>query len=296
MFLPIGETTVIDSIFGELEADDRIDDVYVSTNEEFADDFRRHLSDSPFSKPTVSVEAAGAENEKFGVVGALGELVEREGLDDDTLVIAGDNLFSFSLSEFVDAFDDYGATTVAAYDVGTLDRATQYGVIDTEGDRVVEFREKPSDPPSTLVSIACYAFPAETVGQFETYLSGDNNPDEPGWFIEWLIDREPVFAFPFEGAWFDIGTPDGYLDAFSWHLDGATIVHPEATVRNSDLGANVHVMRGATVVDSALEHTVVFPDVKLTDSELHSSIVDTRAELTGVTLSDAQVGANTSLE
>ncbi|AWB27106.1 sugar phosphate nucleotidyltransferase [Halococcoides cellulosivorans] len=295
MFLPIGDTTVVDRIFRDLEDDDRVDDVYVSTNEEFADDFREHLADSEFEKPAVSVEDASAESEKFGVVGALGQLVDREGIDSDTLVIAGDNLISFGLSEFIDTFEENGDTTIAAYDVGDLERATQYGVIDVDGDRVTEFQEKPDDPPSTLVSIACYAFTAETLGLFETYLSGDNNPDEPGWFITWLIDREPVRAFPFEGAWFDIGTPDGYLDAVSWYLDGGTLVHPDARVEDSDLGANVHVMEGATVTDSTLERSVVFPNATLRSCQIFSSIIDQNTQLEEVTLSNAQIGAYTSL-
>lgn len=42
MLLPVGETTVIDRILTELEEDDRIEHVYLSTNENFADDFRSH--------------------------------------------------------------------------------------------------------------------------------------------------------------------------------------------------------------------------------------------------------------
>ncbi|MFB6150811.1 MAG: sugar phosphate nucleotidyltransferase [Haloarculaceae archaeon] len=295
MFLPIGDTTVIDRIFRDLEEDDRVENVYVSTNEEFADDFRNHLAESPFEKPTVSVEEAREEDEKFGVVGALGGLVEREGLDSDTLVIAGDNLISFDVSEFIDDFVEHGSTTVAAYDVGDLESATQYGVIAVDDDRVTAFQEKPDDPPSTLVSIACYAFPAETMGLIDTYLSGDNNPDEPGWFIQWLIDREPVYAFSFQGAWFDIGTPEGYLDAVAWYLDGGTLVHPDATVRDSDLGQNVHVMEGATVVDSELERSVVFPDAKLSSCQIYSSIIDEETELEDVSLSNAQIGAHTQM-
>ncbi|MFW6436230.1 MAG: sugar phosphate nucleotidyltransferase [Halococcoides sp.] len=295
MFLPIGDTTVVDRIFRDLEDDDRIDDVYVSTNEEFAEDFREHLADSPFEKPTVSVEDASAESEKFGVIGALGQLFEREGIDSDTLVIAGDNLISFNLSEFLDTFEKHGETTIATYDVGDIERATGFGVVDVEGDRVVEFQEKPDDPPSTLVSIACYAFSAETLGLFETYLAGDTNPDEPGWFITWLIDREPVRAFPFDGAWFDIGTPEGYLDAVSWYLDEGTLVHPSATVEDSELGPDVHVMAGATVEDSKLERTIVFPDATLRSCQIFSSIIDEKTTLEEVTLSNAQIGAYTSL-
>lgn len=51
MLLPIGETTVIDRIPTELESDDRIEEVYVSTNERFAEDFQIHLDDSDLEKP-----------------------------------------------------------------------------------------------------------------------------------------------------------------------------------------------------------------------------------------------------
>ncbi|MFQ3320751.1 MAG: glucose-1-phosphate thymidylyltransferase, partial [Natronomonas sp.] len=56
MLLPIGETTVIDRIFGALEDDDRIEEVYVSTNERFAEEFEHHLAESDFEKPILSVE------------------------------------------------------------------------------------------------------------------------------------------------------------------------------------------------------------------------------------------------
>ena len=93
MFLPVGETTVIDRILGELERDDRIDEVYVSTNERFAADFEAHLEANDYGKAQLSVEDTTEEDEKFGVIGALAQLVDREDVDgEDLLVIAGDNL------------------------------------------------------------------------------------------------------------------------------------------------------------------------------------------------------------
>ncbi|WP_248515214.1 sugar phosphate nucleotidyltransferase [Salinarchaeum laminariae] len=295
MFLPIGDTTVVDRIFEELEADDRIDDVYVSTNERFAEAFEQHLAGASYEKPQLSVEDTNEESEKFGVIGALAQLADREALTDDTLVIAGDNLISFSVSEFLDHFQAAQAPTIAAYDVGSRDRATSYGVIDVEGDRVVDFEEKPEQPASTLVSIACYGFPADTLGLLETYLAGDNNPDEPGWFVQWLVDREPVSAFTFDEAWFDIGTPESYIDAVSWYLDGGQLVHPEAEVRESDLGENVHVMRGAEIIDTELERAIVFPDATLQSCEIRSSIIDEETVLENLNLAGAQIGAHTRI-
>ncbi|MFT4905236.1 MAG: glucose-1-phosphate thymidylyltransferase [Natronomonas sp.] len=294
MLLPIGETTVIDRIFGALEDDDRIEEVYVSTNERFAEEFEHHLAESDFEKPILSVEDTTEESEKFGVVGALGQLVERENIDDDLLVVAGDNLIGFDLQEFIDYFESNGTATLAAYDVGDREKAKSYGLVDLDGDRVVDFQEKPDEPKSTLVSIACYGFPAESL-RFEEYLSGGNNPDEPGWFLQWLQSREPVNAFVFEEPWFDIGTPESYLEAIAWELDGDSVIAESATVENSTIGENVHVMAGANIIDSTLDGSVVFEDATISDCEIHETIIDEGTHIENVDLAGALIGAHTQL-
>ncbi|MFT4921921.1 MAG: glucose-1-phosphate thymidylyltransferase [Haloarculaceae archaeon] len=295
MLLPVGETTVVDQVLADLEDDDRIEEVYVSTNERFAEDFREHVADTPFEKPQLSVEETVEEDEKFGVVGALAQLVDREGLaGEDLLVVAGDNLISFDISEFLDFFEQRQGPTLAAYDVGSREKATSYGLVDMEGERVVDFQEKPSDPPSTLVSIACYAFPADAV-RFEEYLDGGNNPDEPGWFIQWLVDRSDVYAFSFDGAWFDIGTPESYLDAVSWALDGEAIVADSATVENADLGEDVHVMADATVRDADLDRSLVFPGATVEHAAVRDSLIDSEALVRDIDLTSALVGSHSQV-
>ncbi|QGN07156.1 NDP-sugar synthase [Halorhabdus sp. CBA1104] len=295
MLLPIGETTVIDRILDELESDDRIDDVFVSTNERFADDFLDHIADTDLQKPTLSVEQTVEEDEKFGVIGALAQLVEREGLEgEDLLVVAGDNLISFDLSDFLDTFEQREQPTLAAYDVGSRERAKSYGLINVEDDRVVDFQEKPDDPDSTLVSIACYAFPAEDV-RFEEYLEGGNNPDEPGWFIEWLVDRGEVYSFAFDGAWFDIGTPESYLEAIRWTLEGDSVIADSATVVDSTIGDNVHVLPGATVEDSTVSESIIFSDATVKDCEIHDTIIDRGTHVEHLDLAGALIGAHTQI-
>ena len=295
MFLPVGETTVIDRILEALEADDRIEEVFVSTNERFADDFEAHLADADFEKPVLSVEDTTGEDEKFGVIGALAQLVDREGIaGEDLLVVAGDNLISFDLADFLDAFEGFDAPTLAAYDVGSREKAKSYGLVHLDGDRVVDFQEKPADPKSTLVSIACYAFPADAV-RFAAYLEEGNNPDEPGWYMQWLQGRRDVHAFTFDGAWFDIGTPESYLEAVAWALDGGSIVADSATVERTEVGESVHVMAGARVEDSSLERSVVFPEATIVDCEVHDSIVDEGTHIEHVDLAGALIGAHTRL-
>jgi glucose-1-phosphate thymidylyltransferase len=291
MFLPVGDGTVIDIIFQDLEADNRVDEVFVSTNERFADDFESYIESSSYEKPTLSVEDTSEEDEKFGVVGALEQLIDRENVSDDLVVVAGDNLLSFDLSEFVDFFESKQTPCLAAYDVGSKDRASSYGLVQLDDDQVIDFQEKPDNPQSTLVSIACYAFPAETLPNFETYLADGNNPDEPGWLMQWLQNRGSVHAFTFDGAWFDIGTPESYLDAVSWYLDGETFIDDTATVEDSMLGNNVHLMAGASVVDSELERTVVFENTNIDAATVSDSVIDEESSIEAVDLTETLVGS-----
>ena len=295
MLLPLGDTTVIVRIYNQLETVDRIDEVYVSTNERFAADFDAHLADSSYEKPRLSVEQTAAEDEKLGVVGALSQLVEREGITGPLLVIAGDNLFDFEVDDFLDAFERRGAPTLATYDVGERERATAYGVVELDGDRVVGFREKPEEPASTLVSTGCYAFPPEAHSLFRTYLEDGNNPDEPGWFVQWLHSRQPTYAYAFEDTWFDIGTRESYLDAVAWQLDGDSKIAETATLENATIGPNVHVLPGATLVDTTVERSVIFPDVTLEASTVRRSIVDEGATLVGIDFDRAMIGAYTRI-
>jgi glucose-1-phosphate thymidylyltransferase len=295
MFLPIGDGTVIDRILRDLEGDDRIDRVLISTNREFAEEFRGYLAASAFEKPTVSVEETSFEGEKLGVVGALAQLIDRENVTDDLLVVAGDNYIGYDLSTFVDAFEQRDAPTLAAHDVGSLDRARSYGVVTLEDERVVDFQEKPENPESTLVSIACYAFPGDALGLFEEYLESGNNPDEPGWFIQWLQNRVPTYAFPFDDAWFDIGEPEAYLETVAFHLDGDAKVASGATVTDSEIGENVLILEDAKVTDASLAETVVFSGAEITGATLEGSIVDEEAVVDGIDLSGSLVGAYTRL-
>jgi glucose-1-phosphate thymidylyltransferase len=295
MMLPIGDSTVIDRILGELERDDRISEVFVSTNERFAADFEAHLAESSYEKPQLTVEDTTEEDEKFGVVGALAQLVDREGIaDEDLLVVAGDNLISFDVADFVDFFEDAGTPTIAAYDVGSREKAKSYGLVELDGDQVVDFQEKPEDPNSTLVSIACYAFPADSV-RFDEYLTEGNNPDEPGWFIQWLVENDAVSAFTFDGAWYDIGTPESYLEAVAWELDGENVVAESATVENTTLGDNVHVLEGAEIVNSSLDNSVVFPKATIHDSDVRQSIIDRETHIEDLDLAGALIGAHTHI-
>jgi glucose-1-phosphate thymidylyltransferase len=183
-------------------------DVHVVTNSRFAPDFERWSA----GRATVHDDGTTSNEDRLGAIGDVRFVVERTGSGDDLLVVAGDNLFEYSLADYVAWWRGKGtATAVALYDVGDHELATQYAVVDVdEDDRIVSFVEKPAEPESTLIATATYLYHRAHVPLLDAY-PGD--PDKIGAFIEWLHVREPVYGYRFAGEWLDIGDPSQLLEA-----------------------------------------------------------------------------------
>jgi glucose-1-phosphate thymidylyltransferase len=209
--LPIAGRPMIDWVCDRLEA--FTSDIHLITNARFAADFERWAAER--EHVTVHDDGTVSNEDRLGAIGDIAFVLERTGTDDDLLVVAGDNLFDFALADFaVFTLDKGVASAVAVYDCGDLELATHYGVVETDADdRVIGFEEKPSEPRSTLVATAAYVYHREHLPLVERYLSEGNPPDQPGRLIAWLYPREPVYAYRFEGPWFDIGNPEQLLQA-----------------------------------------------------------------------------------
>jgi glucose-1-phosphate thymidylyltransferase len=205
--LPVGGRPMVDWIVdrvGETSAEE----IHLVTNARFAADFARWAEDK---RVHVHDDGTTSNEDRLGAIGDI----EFVGLDDDLLVIAGDNLFDYSLADY-EAYWRLrpGASCVAVLDVGDPELAKRYGVVDVDGDdRVVGFVEKPEDPPTTLCATATYFYDREHVRLVSTYLEEGNPHDQPGNFIAWLHERAPVYAYRFSGEWYDIGDRDQLLEA-----------------------------------------------------------------------------------
>jgi glucose-1-phosphate thymidylyltransferase len=188
-------------------------DIHVVTNARFAEDFERWASGR--DGITVHDDGTTSNEDRLGAIGDIAFVLERAGAADDLLVLAGDNLFDFSLVDFVDFWRTKGtASAVAVHDCGDLELATHYGVVELDADdRLLGFEEKPSEPRSSLVATACYLYHSEHLPLVERYLADGNPPDQPGRLIAWLYARERVYGYRFTGAWFDIGNPEQLLEA-----------------------------------------------------------------------------------
>jgi glucose-1-phosphate thymidylyltransferase len=201
--LPVAGKPVIEHIIGKLDRLDEIDEIYISTNKKFESVFGKWLKGFGPKKRTrkrlrLIVEPSLKEEEKFGSVRAIDYFVKKFGVDDDVLVIGGDNIFSFDLNDFLGFSRGKKASAVAFFDMGDIDRVRgKFGVCILDGDsRITEFQEKPQEPK--MVS---------------EYLDDKNNPDAPGHFILWLSQKTPVHGFVSREKWYDIGSQETYKEA-----------------------------------------------------------------------------------
>jgi glucose-1-phosphate thymidylyltransferase len=210
--LPVGGRPIIDRIVDAVVAVDLVDEIHVVTNARKVDAFRRWADGSDV---IVHDDGTSSNDDRLGAIGDMLFVIEHAGLDDDLLVIAGDNLFEFDLNDFAAFWRSKGAASaVAVRDVGSLELAAQYGIValDDTG-RIVDFEEKPADPPSTLAATATYLFHREHARLIGTYLEGEHGADQPGRFVGWLQRHEPVYGWVFDETWYDIGNHEQLLEA-----------------------------------------------------------------------------------
>ena len=215
--LPVAGRPMVEWIVDRIAEVDEVDEVHVVTNARYAPSFRDWAAAAGSPLPLVVHDDRTLSNDdRLGAIGDIRFTVEEAGLGgDDLLVIAGDNLFRFSLADYVDWWRGKGvASALAVHDVGTLELARKYGIVELgESERVVGFVEKPEDPPSTLAATASYLYHREHVPLVARYLDEGNQPDQPGRLIAWLHTREPVYGYVFEDEWLDIGDPAQLLEA-----------------------------------------------------------------------------------
>src|SRR3989344_9275669 len=112
--LKVGNKAILERIFSKLEAVKRVTRVYIVTNDKFYPAFTSWVKNykTPF-KLKILNDGTKNNEDRLGAVGDIHFVVETEKVDDDFLVIAGDNLFGFSLVEFVDVFHVKKSSIVA---------------------------------------------------------------------------------------------------------------------------------------------------------------------------------------
>jgi glucose-1-phosphate thymidylyltransferase len=216
--LDVAGQPMIDYVLDNLAPIGGIDRVYVVTNAKFAGHFQRWADQYGATKSkldfTIVNDGSTDDSNKLGAIGDIHLVLTREKIDDDLIVVAGDNLFNQTLEGFGAVCRERKAPVLAVYDVGSLDEIKKYNSItlDASG-KITFFEEKPKNPTSTLTGIALYYYPKSSLPLIHQYIAEKNNPDQPGRLVQWLYTRTPVYTWRVPGIWYDIGSKENLEEA-----------------------------------------------------------------------------------
>jgi len=216
--LPIGGKPMMDYLVEGIAEIPEMTEVHIISNHKFADQFEdwKKTVDEEKRYPNLTFkvwdDGTVSNDDRLGAVGDIQFVIERAELNDDVLVAASDNFFTFPLTLFVDEFRKQGRDLLLGGTIEDIETLRRFAVatLDETG-KVLKLAEKPAEPESTTGIYALYLYKKETLPLFAEYLAGGNNPDSPGRFPEWLCRQgHDMGAYLFTGECVDIGTHESY--------------------------------------------------------------------------------------
>lgn len=206
--LEVGGRAILDYTLDEVNSIGEIDHIYLVTNAKYTPHFEEWAKSKNNIKPiTVFNDGTTNNDDRLGAIGDMQFTIEKAGIDDDILVLATDNLFTFKLKDFVEFYKTKNAPSVCVREEEDINLLKRVGVAKLEEDmRIVDFVEKPAEPQSKYAVYAEYIYPKNVLPMIKTYLEEGNSCDAPGNLVAYMYKRLPTYAYAFNGVCYDVGT------------------------------------------------------------------------------------------
>ena len=207
--LEVGGKPIVEYILKKVEEVNNVDMIYVVTNDKFYRHFEKWKENYDGNVKIINDMTRNNED-RLGAVGDISFVVKKEKIDDDLMVIAGDNLFDYSLANLYDYFIEKNGSVVAIRNLDDRRKAAgKYGIVDFNNEnKIIDFEEKPEYPKTNFVATACYIFSKPDVQKLEKCMKEKDNPDNLGDFVHWLSMESNVYGFVFNDSWYDVGNKE----------------------------------------------------------------------------------------
>ncbi|TKX73471.1 sugar nucleotidyltransferase [Halorubrum sp. GN11_10-6_MGM] len=148
------------------------------------------------------------QREQNGLAHAL--LTVEEQIDDDFMLMLGDNVFRANLEDVVNRQAETRADAAFLVEEVPYEEASRYGVCDTnQYGEIVEVVEKPEDPPSNLVMTGFYTFTPEIFHACHLVQPSNRGEYEISDAVDLLLaSGRTIDAIRMDGWRTDIGYPE----------------------------------------------------------------------------------------
>ena len=206
----VPEKTILDWLLEDIHTSGLVDEYVIISNHKFSGHFRKWADNH--NLPIAIVDDGTSSNEtRLGAVCDIQFAVETLKLDDDLLVIAGDNLLDFSLRGFLRYAEKKKTTCIMRYWEPDTNKLRKTGVAQVAGaDRITDMEEKPANPKSNWCTPPFYFYKAADVPLVKKGIESGCGVDAPGSFIAWLSKQTAVHAYEMPGRRYDIGNLESY--------------------------------------------------------------------------------------
>ncbi len=208
--LKVGEKTILDHLIDDIDTIGKVSEYVVISNHKFAPHFNEWAKEKNV-KITVVDDMTETNETRLGAVRDIQFAIDALKLDDDMLVIAGDNVLDFSLTRFIRYAESKGTSAVMRYFEADEKRLTKSGVLKIgENDIVTDMTEKPAKPESNWCCPPFYFYTKDDARRVQQALDEGAGADAPGSFIAWLCHKNNVHAMEMPGKRYDIGNLESY--------------------------------------------------------------------------------------
>ena len=210
--LDVGGKTIIDWLIDDVESCANIKKYVVVSNHKFIDKFNDWKDKSALKNKITVIDDGSTENEnRLGAVKDIAFAIDKLAINDDLIVLAGDNLLDFSLKGFIEYFKQKNKTCVMRYFEKNIDNLKKTGVAKIDNnDKIINMLEKPRNPESNWAIPPFYIYTKDDICKIEKGINAGCPTDAPGNFIAWLCEQSSVYAYEIFGKRFDIGSIEGY--------------------------------------------------------------------------------------
>ena len=205
--LEVAGKPILDWLIDDMSKTGQIDEYIIISNHKFAHIFEKWSN----GRYTILDDGTTNNDNRLGAVKDIQFAIEQLNLDDDLLVMAGDNLLDFSLSGFINFAKEKQATCVMRYYESDEARLHKTGVAEiNEQGLILSMEEKPANPKSHWCIPAFYYYTREDTRLIKKGIESGCGIDAPGSFIAWLSTQTEVFTYEMPGHRYDIGTLASY--------------------------------------------------------------------------------------
>ena len=209
--LEVAGKPILDWLIDDMAGTGMVEEYIVISNHKFAHIFEEWAAKKSDATIRVIDDGTTSNETRLGAVKDIQFAIEQLQLDDDLLVMAGDNLLDFSLGEFMRYGKEKNATCVMRYYEASEARLHKTGVIEIDAnDGILSFEEKPAQPKSHWCVPAFYYYTREDSRLIKKGIESGCGTDAPGSFIAWLSSQTKVYAWEMPGRRYDIGNLESY--------------------------------------------------------------------------------------